>query len=238
MPVLIVSENDLAPRRLLEEALDLPVLVGDDDPELERVLDRLEADRDRGALLLVELDDLVQVDVAERVTRDDEERLVQAVGGEPHRTGGPERALLDRVLDVQPEAAAVAEIGADRLWQESDGDDDVGESVLAQQLEDVLHARLADDRHHRLRLVGRQRPKPRALSSRHHHSSHARTSRRAFSAYSPSATRASTSPLQKTHSGQSGSVVRDHHEAEGGIEQPGRGLADQVHPKLVPSSRA
>ena len=45
--------EDLAPRRLLEEALDLAVLVGDDDPELERVVDRLEPDRDGGAGLLV-----------------------------------------------------------------------------------------------------------------------------------------------------------------------------------------
>ena len=49
--------EDLAPRRLLEEALDAAVLVGDDDAELERVLDRLEPDRDRGALLAVEVDE-------------------------------------------------------------------------------------------------------------------------------------------------------------------------------------
>src|SRR5581483_10428915 len=43
----------LAPGGLLEEALDPAVLVGDDDSELERVLDRLEPDRDRGAALAV-----------------------------------------------------------------------------------------------------------------------------------------------------------------------------------------
>ena len=193
----------LAPRRLLEEALDLAVLVGDDDAELERVLDGLEADRDRRALLLVEVDDLVQVDVAERIARDDEERLVQAVRREPHRPRRAERALLDRVLDVQPEVAAVPEVGADRLRQEGDRDDDVGETVLAQQLEDVLHARLADDRHHRLRLVRRERTQPRPLAAGHDDGPHASTSRRAFSAYSPSATRPSTRPLQKTQSGQS-----------------------------------
>src|SRR5207253_2920450 len=40
--------EDLAPGGLLEEALDPAVVVGDDDPELERVVDRLEADRDGG----------------------------------------------------------------------------------------------------------------------------------------------------------------------------------------------
>ena len=102
----------LTPRRLLEEPLDLAVLVGDDDPELERVLDRLQPDRDRGALLLVELDDLRQVDVAERVARDDEEGVVERVGGEAHGAGGAERALLDRVLDVEAEARAVPEVAS------------------------------------------------------------------------------------------------------------------------------
>jgi hypothetical protein len=46
--------EDLAPRGLLQEALDPAVAVRDDDPELERVLDGLEADRDRRAALLVE----------------------------------------------------------------------------------------------------------------------------------------------------------------------------------------
>src|SRR5262249_7880439 len=69
--------EDLAPPRLLEEALDAPVLVGDDDAELERVLDRLEADRDGGVPLAMELDELGQVDVAERVPRDDQRRVVE-----------------------------------------------------------------------------------------------------------------------------------------------------------------
>ena len=67
----------LPPRRLLEEALDAAVLVGDDDPELERVLDRLQPDRDRGALLRWKSTSCVEVDVAERVAGDDEERLVE-----------------------------------------------------------------------------------------------------------------------------------------------------------------
>ena len=41
--------EDLAPRRLLEEAFDPSVLVGDDDSELERVVDALQADRDERA---------------------------------------------------------------------------------------------------------------------------------------------------------------------------------------------
>ena len=68
----------LAPRRLLEEALDLPVVVRDDDPELERVLHGLEADRHGGFPVAVEGDQRAEVDVAQRVAGDDEESLVLA----------------------------------------------------------------------------------------------------------------------------------------------------------------
>ena len=195
--------EDLAPRRLLEEALDPPVVVGDHDPELERVLDRLEADRDRRALLLWNLTSFAEVEVAERVARDDEERLVELVGGQPDRAGRAERRLLDGVLDVDAERLAVAEVAADRLRQERDGDDHVLEAVLAEQLDDVLHARLADDRHHRLRLVRGQRPEPRALAAGHDDGLHRRhlPARRRGTAHRPRAR--ATTPIQKIQSGQS-----------------------------------
>ena len=66
------------------------------------------------------LTSFVEVEVAQRVARDDEERVVELVRGEPHRAGGPERRLLDRVLDVRAEALAVAEVAADRLRHERD----------------------------------------------------------------------------------------------------------------------
>src|SRR5439155_3639146 len=133
----------------------------------------------------------------------DEERVVEAAGGEAHRTCRTERALLDRVLDAEAEVLAVAEIRADRLRQERHRHDDVGEPVRAQQLEDVLHARLADDAPHRLRLVRRQRTEPSPLAARHDDRFHANASRRALRAYSASATRPTATPLQKIQSGQS-----------------------------------
>jgi hypothetical protein len=105
----------------------------------------------------VELDELGEVEVAQGVAGDDEERLVELVCGEPHRSGRPERRFLDRVLDVHAEALAVAEVAADRLRKEGDRDDYVVEAVASEKLDDVLHARLADDGHHRLRLVRRER---------------------------------------------------------------------------------
>ena len=56
-------------------------------------------------LLAVELDELRQVDVAERVAGDDEERLVELVRSEADRAGGAERRLLDRVAMSMPSAS-------------------------------------------------------------------------------------------------------------------------------------
>ena len=96
--------EDLSPRGLLEEPLDTAVVVGDDDPELERVVDGLEADRDRGALCPVRVDERAEVDVAQRIARDHEEGLVEPLVREPDRAGGAERLLLDGVVDVDARA--------------------------------------------------------------------------------------------------------------------------------------
>ena len=194
--------EDLAPGRLLQEALDAPVLVGDDDPELERVLDRLEADRDRCALVPVEVDEGAEVEVAQRVAGDDEKGLVQLVPGQPYRAGRSERGLLDRVLHVDAEALAVAEVAADRLREERDRDDHVLEAVAAEQLDDVLHARLADDRHHRLRLVRGERAEACALAAGHDDGLHRRITFQAERRYCAPAASARTRPVQKIQSGQ------------------------------------
>ena len=57
----------LPPGRLLQEALHPAVLVDDGDAELERVGDPGQADRDERALVVVELDQVGEVEVGERV---------------------------------------------------------------------------------------------------------------------------------------------------------------------------
>jgi len=69
-----------------------------------------------------------------------------------------------------------------RLRQECDRHDHVLEAVQLQELDDVLHTRLADDGDHRLRLIRRQRPESRALAARHHDGLHR------FSSFQPSRT--------------------------------------------------
>ena len=92
--------EDLAPARLLQEALDAPLLVHDDHAELQRVLHALERDGDHGLALFVEVDDLGEVEVGEGVAADDQERVVQEVLGQADGPGGAGRRLLHRVVDV------------------------------------------------------------------------------------------------------------------------------------------
>ena len=159
--------EDLAPGGLLEEALDPPVVVGDYDPELERVVDRFEANRRRASVLAVVFHQRVQIDVAERVAGDYEEGLIDIAGRHLDRSGRAQRLFFDRVFDRHPERLSVAEIGADRLRHEGERDGHVVDALRVQELEDVLHAGLAHDRHHRLGLVRGERAQARALSPGH-----------------------------------------------------------------------
>ena len=166
--------EDLAPGRLLEKALDPPLFVDHHDAELERVLHALEGDGDHGAALLVERDDVLQVEVGERVAADDDERVVaELVLGQLDAAGGAGRSLLHRVLHAHAERGPVAEVVADDLGQEHERDDGLVDAVPLEQLHDVLHARLAAQRHHRLGLVARERPQAGALAAGHDHCAHA-----------------------------------------------------------------
>lgn len=60
--------EDLAPGRLLEEALDLPFLVDDGDAEFQGIGHPRQTDRDERTLFLVEIDELGQVEVGQCVT--------------------------------------------------------------------------------------------------------------------------------------------------------------------------
>ena len=95
--------EDLAPGGLLQEPLDRPVLVGDDDPELERILHRLQGDGGQRPVGLVEVDHRGQVDVGEDVAGDDHEALVELVPGVQDRPGRPQRGGLGGVDHPHPE---------------------------------------------------------------------------------------------------------------------------------------
>ena len=194
--------EDLTPGRLLEEPLDASFLIRHDDAELEWVVDRLEADRHRGLSFSVKREERSEVHVAECIAGDHEERLVELPCRVAHRSGRAERRLFDGVADLHPERFAGAEVTTDRLREERNGDDHVRQAVLTQKLEDVLHARLADDWDHRLRLVRGQRAQTRALAARHDDCLHRLTSLHADDAYTAPAASASARPAQKIQYGQ------------------------------------
>ena len=151
----------LAPGRLLEEALDPAVLLGDHDAELQRVGHAGQADGDQRALLLVEVDQRGQVHVGQRVARDDQERLVaQRVLGVPDAARGTQRHLLGGVLQAHPELLAVAEVVPDERGEELDGHDGLIEPVPLEQPQHVFHDRPVGHRKHGLGLVSGHRPQP------------------------------------------------------------------------------
>jgi hypothetical protein len=167
-----VAEH-LAPGGLLQEPLDRAVVAGDDDAELEGVLDRGEPDGGQRLALVVEADDRAQVDVGQHVTRDDQEPVLQLVHGVAHRARRAEGGLLGGVDHADAELGAVAEVVPDVVGEERHGDDDLVEAVLLQQADDVLHHRPVGDGHHRLRSVGCEGSKAGPFTPGHDHRLHA-----------------------------------------------------------------
>ena len=157
----------LAPGRLLQKPFDSPLIVGDDDAKVERVVHRLQGERGGGPGGVVEADELAKIDVGQHVARYHEEPLVELFAGVQHGTCRAERGLLRRVVDPHAELGAVTEVRADRVREESDRDDDLVEPVRLQQRDDVRDHRLIRHRQHRLRLARREGPQAGALATRH-----------------------------------------------------------------------
>ena len=108
---------------LLLEALDPAVGVVDHHAVLARVGDLLDGQRGDPARAAVALHQRAQVDVGERVARDDHDRVVaEEVGHVAHTAGRAQQLLLEAVLE------AVAEVGADRVRVVVEVGDQLGRS--------------------------------------------------------------------------------------------------------------
>jgi hypothetical protein len=88
---------------LLQEAVYPPVLPGDDDPELERLVHPLQRHGGRGTASLVEPDQLGQVHVRKGVPGQDQGPLVQERLGVADAARRAQRSLLGGVRQRQPE---------------------------------------------------------------------------------------------------------------------------------------
>ena len=142
--------------------------------------DPLDRERRDPVVRFVALAQRPQVDVGERVARDDQERVVLAAGEEvgdvANAAGGAEELLLLAVGELDPERRAVAEVVADPIAEVGEVGDHLAEAVPARELEDVLHHRPVDDRRERLRDLEGERPQPLAEPRSEDHRAH-RTSR-------------------------------------------------------------
>ena len=159
--------EDLAPGGLFEEPFDRAVGPGDDDPELERVVDGFQGEGGEAAPIGVERHQGGEVQVGEDVPGDDQKALVEFVACVQHRAGRPERRRLGRVDHAHPELRPVAEVGPDRVGHEGHRHHHVLEPVLTEEVDHVLHHRDVGHREHRFRLVGGERTKSSPLASRH-----------------------------------------------------------------------
>ena len=164
--------EDLPPRRFFEESLDRAIVAGDDDAELERIVDGSEADGGHRMVLAMELEHLGEIDVGEHITRDDQERVVEVLACIAHAASGAQRHGLVGIADGDTELAAVAEVGLDVIGQERNRDHDLVEAVPGEQIDDVLHHRPVGDRQHRLGGVRRERTQTRPLTAGHDDSLH------------------------------------------------------------------
>ena len=122
-----------------------------------------------GALRAMEVDDLSEIEIGERVTRDHEERAGQEIACAEHRARRAERDLLGRIRQRHVQVGAVAEVVADHRGQELDGRNDVRDAMLPEQFDDVFHQRPVGNGKHRLRHVAGERAQPGTLSPGHDH---------------------------------------------------------------------
>ena len=164
--------EDLAPRRLLEELRDAPVLAGDHDAVLERIRDVVERERDGGLALAMERDDLREIDVRQRVARDHDEGVVEGVTDLTDGSAGAERRFLDAVLQAHADRAAIAEAVLDLRREVLQGHERVVDPVALEQIEDMPEAWLIDDRDHRLGPIDRQGAQAAPLAAGHDHGLH------------------------------------------------------------------
>ena len=252
MPVLTVSENTwpqvgFSRKRSIQPSSSMMTM-----PNSSGSGTRVRPIVTSAPLSLVELDQVGEVDVGERVAGDDEEGLVaQRVLGVLDAAGGAERRLLGGVVQRHAELLAVAEVVADQAGEELHGDDDLVEAVPLEQPQDVLHHRPVDHGQQRLGHVRGQRPQPGALAAGHDDGLHAghplvralsRSGAHAACAHldqrtgplptstapyprsrTPSRTRGPPSPTSRRRRSPSSSSGKRVQQVEGG------GLAEEVH---------
>jgi len=163
---------DGAPVRFFEELGDAAVFVANDCAVFERVGNGIDGDGGESADGEMVLDGGLKVEVGEGVAADDEEGVVEMGGGVFDTASGAERHLLDDIGDIETEGAAVTVEVLDHGGQILEGDDDLGNAVVFEQLKNMTEDRLVDKRDHRLGAPNRQGTQAGAFTAGHDYGFH------------------------------------------------------------------
>ncbi len=141
-----------AGRRLLQEATDAAVIVDLDDTERRRIGDRSQVNRRLGAGASVFGDKGGDVEVADHVAVERQERAIDPgeLGSEADRSGGVERLRLDGVAQLDRAASPVGKGGAEGVREEPEGQRDRGDVATFEAADEAGDDRLVADRQHRL----------------------------------------------------------------------------------------
>ena len=88
-----------------------------------------------------------QIEIRERIARDDDERFVtEDIGCQAHGAGRSERRIFNDVRHRDPESGPVAKITFDLVGEVMQRRDDFGDAVVPEQIDDMLHHGLVDHR--------------------------------------------------------------------------------------------
>ena len=117
-------------------------------------------------------DDLRQVEIGEEVTADDQKSVVEIFRRGLHRPGSAEVFQGGDVSDPHAEFAAITEETLDGHRLMIKEQDQLGNAVFFQEIDDMEHDRPVDQRDHRFRDIDRQGLDAGAESSRHNHCFH------------------------------------------------------------------
>ena len=123
-------------------------------------------------LLLVEPDSSGEVEIREDIAADDDESLIKEAAGVADTSRSSEICLSFQILHGDPEPTPIFEVARDDIRLIVEGRDHVGDSMLFQELDDMLHHRLVQHWNHRLWDVAGERPEAGTEASRHYHGFH------------------------------------------------------------------
>src|SRR5262249_54695661 len=98
--------------------------------------------------------------------------LLEHALGVFYAAGGAQRLILKAILDMHAMRRTIAKVILDDIGKVLDSDDDLGDAMNLEQLDDMPHHLAIDDRHHWFGTVNRQGTQARAFASGHHNSFH------------------------------------------------------------------